>query len=78
MAQVEGSTLETSGTCTISRPVCMGSTLLITVPRYFPKKFPKLDPFPASSLLHAENALTCDADLQSGTYLAEARGYTKR
>ena len=33
MAQVEGSTFDTSGTCTMMRPICMGSILLTTVPR---------------------------------------------
>ena len=34
---VEGRMLDTSGTCTISRPVCSGSTLSMTMPRYLPK-----------------------------------------
>jgi len=45
MAHVEGNTLETSGTITMSRPICNGSMLLSTVPRYFPKNFATSDPF---------------------------------
>src|SRR5215471_4238928 len=40
MAQVEGRMFVTSGTCTIRRPVCSGSTLSSTIPRYLPKYCP--------------------------------------
>ena len=36
MAQVEGISPVTSGTCTIKRPICMGSMLFSTRPRYLP------------------------------------------
>ena len=36
IAQLEGIGPRTSGTCNIKRPICMGSMLLITMPRYFP------------------------------------------
>jgi hypothetical protein len=36
MAQLVGMKPETSGTIAWMRPSCMGSMLLITVPRYFP------------------------------------------
>src|SRR5262245_19380963 len=38
IAHVDGTTVETSGTIAMIRPRCSGSTLLRTVPRYFPKK----------------------------------------
>src|SRR6516165_8130635 len=37
MAHVPGITPDTSVTMSWSRPICIGSTLLTTVPRYFPK-----------------------------------------
>src|SRR6188508_512658 len=39
IAQLVGSTLDTSGTIAWIRPICIGSTLLTTVPRYLPKYF---------------------------------------
>jgi hypothetical protein len=36
MAHVDGITLETSGTWTMSRPMFMGSMFMTTVPRYLP------------------------------------------
>src|SRR5271165_1541286 len=39
MAQLDGISPSTSGTCAMMRPISMGSILLITVPRYFPKNF---------------------------------------
>ena len=36
IAQLGGITPETSGTITWMRPICMGSTLLSTMPRYLP------------------------------------------
>ena len=35
-SQVTGSTVDTSGTMTWMRPICIGSTLLMTVARNFP------------------------------------------
>ena len=37
IAQVDGIRPETSGTIAMMRPICIGSMLLITVPRYLPK-----------------------------------------
>jgi hypothetical protein len=36
MAQLAGARPATSGTCTCSRPCCIGSMLLSTMPRYLP------------------------------------------
>jgi hypothetical protein len=36
IAQVPGTNPATSGTIAWMRPICSGSTLLATVPRYFP------------------------------------------
>jgi hypothetical protein len=36
IAQVEGMMPSTSGTCTMTRPICSGSMFMITRPRYFP------------------------------------------
>src|SRR5437867_4200246 len=44
IAQLEVSSLSTSGTCTRSRPTCIGSMLLSTVPRYLPKYCRSLTP----------------------------------
>src|SRR3569832_745502 len=39
MAQLDNITFDTSGTIAWMRPICMGSTLITTVPRYLPKNF---------------------------------------
>src|SRR5215470_9201351 len=36
MAQLVGTTLDTAGTIAMMRPICSGSMLLTTVPRYLP------------------------------------------
>jgi len=37
IAQLDGINPETSGTWTIRRPICIGSMLFNTMPRYLPK-----------------------------------------
>ena len=37
IAQLDGNSPVTSGINAWRRPICIGSTLLTTVPRYFPK-----------------------------------------
>src|SRR5579862_6048276 len=52
-AHVVGSTLATSGTLACRRPICMGSMLLSTVPRYFPTNCPTVVASPSDA--HGRN-----------------------
>ena len=57
IAQLVGVKLETSGTIAWIRPICIGSILFMTVPRYLPKNLSELIQVLLVSLIKARYGL---------------------